>query len=128
MEIEKLHLNQLVYHTDVYWGREQMKIVGIRENEVELEGDWSGGTNNVCQRSWMPVKGILLMRQNHNVEEITPEDAYAYKGHIYHKIRDISVKDPESRVWLKFTLYGRDGEWYARMKYEFDERFVKLDL
>lgn len=55
-----LTINQLVYHKDIYWGREQMKIVGLREEEVELEGDWSGGIHNVCQRDWMPIEGIIL--------------------------------------------------------------------
>ena len=58
--VEDLRINQLVYHKDIYWGREQMKIVGLRKNEVELEGDWSGGTHNVCQRDWMPIEGIIL--------------------------------------------------------------------
>lgn len=60
MKIEKLRFGQSVYHNDLYWGRERMKVVGLRENEIELEGDYSGGTHNVCQRSWMPVKGIRL--------------------------------------------------------------------
>jgi hypothetical protein len=55
-----LRINQLVYHKDVYNGHEQMKIVGLREEEVELEGDWSGGTHNVCQRDWMSIEGVIL--------------------------------------------------------------------
>jgi len=31
------------------------KVVGIRENELEIEGDFSGGTHNVCQRGWVPI-------------------------------------------------------------------------
>jgi hypothetical protein len=50
----------LVYHKDIYDGKEQMKIVGLRENEVELEGDWSGGTHNVCQRDWKPIEGVII--------------------------------------------------------------------
>jgi len=38
---DKLYLGRTVYHEKLYWGREPMKIVGIRENEVELEGDYS---------------------------------------------------------------------------------------
>lgn len=52
-------IGQHVYHTDVYNGRELMKIVGIRENEVELEGDYSGGTHNVCQRGWESKSGLI---------------------------------------------------------------------
>jgi hypothetical protein len=55
---DKIELGVTVYHKDVYWGREPMKIVGIREHEIELEGDWSGGTHNVCQKGWMPIEGI----------------------------------------------------------------------
>lgn len=41
-----------VYIEGVYRGREPFKIVGIRENQIELEGDFSGGTHNVCQKDW----------------------------------------------------------------------------
>jgi hypothetical protein len=58
--VEDLKFNQLVYHKDIYDGKEQMKIVGLRENEVELEGDWSGGTHNVCQRDWKPIEGVII--------------------------------------------------------------------
>ncbi len=59
MKSENIKLGQLAYHKDVYWGREQMKVVGIRETEVELEGDYSGGTHNVCQKDWLPIDGLL---------------------------------------------------------------------
>ena len=58
----KLELGMKVYHKDIYDGKEQMKIVGIRENEIELEGDYSGGTHNVCQKDWCSKEGILLKR------------------------------------------------------------------
>ena len=28
-------------------------MVGIRKETVEIEGDWSGGTHNVCQKGWV---------------------------------------------------------------------------
>lgn len=66
MRPEDLKFGQIVYHNELYWGRESMKIVGIRETEVELEGDYSGGTHAVCQKSWMPIKGLLLYKQEKN--------------------------------------------------------------
>lgn len=54
-----IELGKKVYHEEIYEGKEVMKIVGIREFEVELEGDYSGGTHNVIQREWMPVKGVI---------------------------------------------------------------------
>lgn len=51
-------LGQTVYHRDVYEHKERLKIVGIREKELELEGDYSGGTHNVIQKQWMPIKGV----------------------------------------------------------------------
>ena len=60
MNSKELTLGQIVYHTDLYWGHEPMKIVGLRETQVELEGDYSGGTHNVCQKDWMPISGVLL--------------------------------------------------------------------
>ena len=55
----KIELFKKVYHRDIYWGQEQMTIVGIRANEVELQGDYSGGTHNVSQRDWLPIEGLL---------------------------------------------------------------------
>lgn len=37
------------YKTEVF------TVVGIRETELELNGDWSGGTHNVSQNTWYPV-------------------------------------------------------------------------
>lgn len=62
MKAEKLHLGMIVYHRDVYQCREPLKVVGIKEDEVELEGDYSGGTHNVVQRSWLPIKGVRRTR------------------------------------------------------------------
>ncbi len=59
IKIQNIKLGMFVYHKDLYWGRERMKVVGIRETEVELEGDYSGGTHNVCQKDWLPIKGVL---------------------------------------------------------------------
>ncbi len=55
----KIELGKTVFHKAIYGGKEQMKIVGIREHEVELEGDYSGGTNCVTQRAWMPIDGLV---------------------------------------------------------------------
>jgi len=41
-----------VYVEGLYDGKEPFKIVGIRENQIELEGDFSGGTHNVTQKDW----------------------------------------------------------------------------
>ena len=70
----KIKLGTTVYHKDIYWGREPMKIVGIRADEVELEGDWSGGTHNVCQRDWVPIEGLLFEKAKSEFDN-TNEDA-----------------------------------------------------
>jgi hypothetical protein len=44
-----------VYVESIYNGHEPFKIVGIRENQIEIEGDFSGGTHNVSQRSILTV-------------------------------------------------------------------------
>lgn len=33
--------------------REEFKVVGIREDEIEFEGDWSGGVTCMLGRSWL---------------------------------------------------------------------------
>jgi hypothetical protein len=54
-----IFLGQKARHKDLYKGKETLKIVGIRENEVLLEGDFSDGTHNVKQESWVPKKGLI---------------------------------------------------------------------
>ena len=50
-------IGQTVYHRNVYEHKEPLKIVGILEDKLLLEGDFSGGTHNVIQRDWLPIKG-----------------------------------------------------------------------
>lgn len=56
---EEVKIGDKVFHSKIYDGRELMEVVGIRKDSVELQGDYSGGTHNVCQVSWMPKKGII---------------------------------------------------------------------
>ena len=56
-------LGMLVWHKEIYKGNERMKIVGIRETSVELEGDYSGGTHNVCQRDWYSKEGLIFDKE-----------------------------------------------------------------
>jgi len=56
-------LKMKVYHENIYDGKELMTIVGIRETEVELQGDFSGGTHNVIQHSWFPIYGLFRLRK-----------------------------------------------------------------
>ena len=58
MKVEDLRIGQKVYHRKVYEHREPLTIVGIKETEVELEGDFSGGTYPVKSRAWLPLQGL----------------------------------------------------------------------
>lgn len=69
-------IGDIVYHRSVYEHKEPLKVVGITETEICLEGDYSGGTNNVCQRSWLPIKGTSRI-YNHAFKERAREDAIA---------------------------------------------------
>jgi hypothetical protein len=60
-----------VYCDDLYWGHEPFKIVGIRENKIEIEGDFSGGTHNVTQRDWIDVEKVFVVTTV-CVEQIKP--------------------------------------------------------
>ena len=53
-------LGMLVYHEDIYNGNEKMEVVGIRKTQVELRGDYSGGTHNVVQDDWHRIDGVFL--------------------------------------------------------------------
>ena len=54
-----LYIGQKVRHKDVYNGKETLKLIGLKEKEVLLEGDFSGGTHNVNQEAWLPKKGLI---------------------------------------------------------------------
>ena len=46
-----------------YYQNEVFEVVGIRIDELELKGDWSGGTHNVCQKSWYQVDKCILVKR-----------------------------------------------------------------
>jgi hypothetical protein len=56
----KIELGQKARHKDLYEGKETFEIIGIKRGEVLLEGDFSGGTHNLKQEGWMPIKGLIL--------------------------------------------------------------------
>lgn len=56
-------LGMKVFHEELYNGKELMEIVGIRKDQVELQGDYSGGTHNVVQKDWIPVKGLFRLKK-----------------------------------------------------------------
>lgn len=76
MKAESFHIGQTVYHRSVYEHKEPLKVVGITEDKLLLEGDYSGGTHNVCQRDWLPIKGTSLI-YNHAFKEKARRDAIA---------------------------------------------------
>jgi len=67
-------IGDIVYHRSVYEHKEPLKVVGITEDKLLLEGDYSGGTHNVCQCDWLPIKGISRIR-NHAFKEKARKDA-----------------------------------------------------
>lgn len=58
MDKKDIKIGMVIYHREVYDYREHLTVVGIRENEIEVEGDFSGGTHNIIQRSWLPFSGV----------------------------------------------------------------------
>lgn len=50
-----------VFHEAICNGKECTTVVGIRKEEVELEGDYSGGTHNVIGQCWFPIKGLFRL-------------------------------------------------------------------
>jgi hypothetical protein len=70
----KLELDMTVYHQDVYDGREPLTVIGIKKDTVELEGDYSGGTNNVCQSDWLSISGVLFEKSEPKESSLNLED------------------------------------------------------
>jgi len=58
-----LHLSMHVFHEKIYGGRELMTVVGIRKDQVELRGDYSGGTNPSVTDGWHPIEGTFRLRK-----------------------------------------------------------------
>lgn len=67
-------IGDIVYHRSVYEHKEPLKVVGITEDKLLLEGDYSGGTHNVFQRDWLPIKGTSRIH-NHAFKEKARKDA-----------------------------------------------------
>jgi len=51
-----------VYIENMYNGKEPFKVIGIRENQVELEGDFSGGTHGVTQKDWFDDDKVFVVK------------------------------------------------------------------
>ena len=49
-----------VYIEGLYYGHEPFKIVGVRENSVELEGDYSA-MNNTLGREWFNDERVFVV-------------------------------------------------------------------
>ena len=71
-----LQIGQTVYHRNVYEHKVPLKIIEILEDKLLLEGDFSGGTNNVIQREWLPIKGTSRI-YNHAFKLKARKDAIA---------------------------------------------------
>lgn len=63
-----IRLYDKVIHPEIYGGNEVFTVVGIRMNELELRGDWSGGTHNVDQTDWFKRDGTKKYYQ-HLIDE-----------------------------------------------------------
>ena len=50
-----------VYIEYMYNGQEPFKIVGIREHQTEVEGDFSGGTYNICEKDWIDNDKVFVV-------------------------------------------------------------------
>ena len=77
--MQKFELGQTVYHRSVYEHKEPLKIVGILEDKLLLEGDFSGGTHNVVQRDWLPIKGVSRI-YNHKYKQECRKSAIAIEA------------------------------------------------
>lgn len=56
-KIRGLSIGDTVRHHD--YSNERFKVIGIRADEIELEGDWSGGTHHTVGRCWVDIKFVI---------------------------------------------------------------------
>ena len=69
-----IQLGDIVYHRSVYNHKEALKVVGIKEDQLLLEGDYSGGTNPTIESCWLPLKGTSRI-YNHGYKELMRKNA-----------------------------------------------------
>ena len=94
-DCNKFKIDDIVYHRSVYEHKEPLKVKGIKENELLLEGDFSGGTNNVVQEDWFPISGVSRI-YNH-----------AYKEKVRKEVKIISTLDTDDNIYheeMKFMI------------------------
>lgn len=56
--MNKFNLKDKVTVNDIYNGKEVFDVIGIREKEIEIGGDFSGGTHMVYQTSWVDINKV----------------------------------------------------------------------
>lgn len=71
-------IGETVYHRKIYEHKEPLKVVGILEDKLLLEGDFSGGTHNQIERDWLPIKGTSRI-YNYAFKEKARKDAITIK-------------------------------------------------
>lgn len=76
MNKPQFYIGQIVYHKNVYDHKEPLTVKGIMENELYLEGDYSGGTSNVKQAMWLPIKGTSVIK-NYKFKKECRDEAIA---------------------------------------------------
>lgn len=72
--VHSIKIGDIVYHRAVCEHKEALKVVGILEDKLLLEGDYSGGTHNLIQRDWLPLKGVSRI-YNHAFKVKARKDA-----------------------------------------------------
>jgi hypothetical protein len=82
----KIELNKTVYHKDIYDGQREVRIVGIRADEVELQGTWE------YQKGWHPIEGVLFERPKTEEEKVNI-DLKSINGHEILKFLEEQLKD-----------------------------------
>lgn len=92
-------LGMKVFHEELYHGKELMEIVGIRKTEVELQGDYSGGTHNVSQKDWLPIKGLFRLRKVCDNKECQAG-----------LLNNLQCDYPNCEPYLSSDCYFKDGE------------------
>lgn len=63
----KYNLNDTVYHKDFYNYKKPFKVVGIRQHEIELEGDFSCNAQNIIQKCWVSIDKIQESKFNNTI-------------------------------------------------------------
>lgn len=120
--INNVQLGQIVYHKEVYNYREPLKVKGITEDKLLLEGDFSGGMYKTVQSCWMDKRfASTEIAMSDRIEQLGMIKAYnadclQIMQQYPDKYFDLAIVDPPYGIDTSLGGCGSRKKKYDRRK------------